>query len=211
MVRGTKGNFRKKGVDPQEAALNKITRISSAAWGQEPAGDWGMLHVDAEGSMVTRPLATKAGDYRRFYAGVRDALETLYNRDMTAAQESMNLDLAALRIAQRYDVFFGGMLGGVKFLNPLLLDVLWRAFLRTGTPQFSQIIFTSLASGDLDIWSMNTDGSGKKQLTNGLGYDGGPVFSRDGKKMVWRAYLYDFLDNRVGPEAAKVGGSGRLL
>jgi uncharacterized protein YyaL (SSP411 family) len=75
---------------------------------------------------------------------VREALELLYNRDMTAAQEAMNLDLAALRIAQRYDVFFGGLLSGVKFLNPLLLDVLWRAFLRTGTPQFSQIIFTSL-------------------------------------------------------------------
>ena len=26
-IRGTRGNFRKKGVDPQEAALNKITRI----------------------------------------------------------------------------------------------------------------------------------------------------------------------------------------
>ena len=63
---------------------------------------------------------------------------------MTAGQESMNLDLAALRIAQRYDVFFGGMLGTLKFLNPLLLEVLWRAFLRTGTPQFSQIIFTTL-------------------------------------------------------------------
>ncbi|HWM62154.1 MAG TPA: thioredoxin domain-containing protein [Rhizomicrobium sp.] len=75
---------------------------------------------------------------------VREALELLYNRDMTASQEAMNLDLAALRIAQRYDVFFGGLLSGVKFLNPLLLDVLWRAFLRTGTPQFSQIIFTSL-------------------------------------------------------------------
>ena len=56
----------------------------------------------------------------------------------------MNLDLAALRIAQRYDIFFGGMLGPTKFLNPLLLEVMWRAFLRTGTPQFSQIIFTTL-------------------------------------------------------------------
>jgi scyllo-inositol 2-dehydrogenase (NADP+) len=75
VVRGTKGNFRKKGVDPQEAALNKITRITSLEWGQEPASNWGLLNVDAEGSMVTRPLPTKAGDYRRFYAGVRDALE----------------------------------------------------------------------------------------------------------------------------------------
>jgi len=75
---------------------------------------------------------------------VRETVENLYNRDMTTGQESMNLDLAALRIAQRYDVFFGGMLGNMKFLNPLLLEVLWRAFLRTGTAQFSQIIFTTL-------------------------------------------------------------------
>ena len=40
------------------------------------------------------------------------------------------------------------------------------------------------------IWTCgpcSTDGSHKKQLTNTPGYDGGPVFSRDGKKMVWRA------------------------
>ncbi len=75
---------------------------------------------------------------------VRAATENLYNRDMTAGQEGINLDLAAIRIAQRHDVFFGGLLGQVKFPNPLLLEVLWRAFLRTGTPQFSQLIFTSL-------------------------------------------------------------------
>ena len=75
---------------------------------------------------------------------VQAAVEALYNRDMTTAQESMNLDLTALRIAQRYDIFFGGMLGNMKFLNTLLIEVMWRAFLRTGTPQFSQIIFTTL-------------------------------------------------------------------
>lgn len=77
---------------------------------------------------------------------IRTAAENLYNRDMSAAQEQMNLDLAALRIGQRYDIFFGGMQGVVKFPNPLLLEVLWRAFLRTGSPQFSQILFTSLDS-----------------------------------------------------------------
>jgi len=74
VVRGTRGTFRKKGVDPQEAALNKITRITADNWGLEPATEWGMLHVDVEGGMVTRPFATLAGDYRRFYATVRDAL-----------------------------------------------------------------------------------------------------------------------------------------
>ncbi len=50
-----------------------------------------------------------------------------------------------------------------------------------------KVVYTSMASGDLDLWSMNLDGSHKKQLTKGYGYDGGAVFSRDGKKMVWRA------------------------
>jgi Tol biopolymer transport system component len=49
------------------------------------------------------------------------------------------------------------------------------------------IVFTSLASGDLDVWKMRPDGSGKKQLTSKLGYDGGAVLSRDGKKLAWRA------------------------
>jgi predicted dehydrogenase len=75
VLRGTKGNFRKSGVDPQEAALNKITRITAADWGKEPASEWGVLHVDVDGGMVTRPLATIPGDYRKYYAGVRDALE----------------------------------------------------------------------------------------------------------------------------------------
>jgi len=77
---------------------------------------------------------------------VREAVENLYNRDMSAAQESTNLDLTAVRIAQRHDIFFGGLQGLPKFPNVHLLDVMWRAFLRTGTQQFSQVIFTTLDS-----------------------------------------------------------------
>lgn len=50
-----------------------------------------------------------------------------------------------------------------------------------------KIVYTSKASGDLDLWEMNLDGSGKKRLTQSFGYDGGAFFSRDGSKMVWRA------------------------
>jgi TolB protein len=53
---------------------------------------------------------------------------------------------------------------------------------KTGT-----IVYTSLASGDLDLWTMKTDGSAKKQITKKEGYDGGAIFSRHGKKLVWRA------------------------
>jgi TolB protein len=54
---------------------------------------------------------------------------------------------------------------------------------KTGT-----MVYTSLASGDLDLWTMRTDGSNKTQVTHKAGYDGGAVFSRDGKKLVWRAH-----------------------
>ena len=73
-LRGTWCNFRKKTADLQEEELNKITRITSPSWGQEPPTTWGMLHVDVDGGMVTRPVASIPGDYRLFYAGVRDAL-----------------------------------------------------------------------------------------------------------------------------------------
>jgi TolB protein len=50
-----------------------------------------------------------------------------------------------------------------------------------------RIIYTSMESGDLDLWTMKSDGTDKKQLTNTRGYDGGAVYSRDGKHIVWRA------------------------
>jgi predicted dehydrogenase len=73
-LRGTKGSYWKSGVDPQEAALNKVTRIDDPAWGQEQAANWGVLHVGIEGGSVSRPVPALAGDYRLYYAGIRDAL-----------------------------------------------------------------------------------------------------------------------------------------
>jgi len=73
-IRGTRGNYWKSGLDPQEAALGLITRIEDPAWGQEPVSEWGVLHVGIPGGMVTRPVAPIAGNYRRYYEGVRDAL-----------------------------------------------------------------------------------------------------------------------------------------
>ena len=51
-----------------------------------------------------------------------------------------------------------------------------------------RIIYTSIESGDLELWTMNPDGSGKQQLTNRLGYDGGAFYSYDGSTIVWRAF-----------------------
>jgi predicted dehydrogenase len=73
-LRGTHGNYWKHGVDPQEAALNSTTRITDPGWGHEPAAHWGTLHIGVDGGTVTRPVAALPGDYRRYYAGIRDAL-----------------------------------------------------------------------------------------------------------------------------------------
>lgn len=73
-LRGTKGNYVKCGVDPQEAALSRVTRIGGGPWGQEPPAAWGTLAVDVDGGMVTHPVEPVPGDYRLYYAAVRDAL-----------------------------------------------------------------------------------------------------------------------------------------
>jgi predicted dehydrogenase len=73
-ARGSKGNYWKYGLDPQEAALNKITRIDDPDWGREPQAEWGVLHIGVDGGTVTRPVEPMRGDYRLYYAGIREAL-----------------------------------------------------------------------------------------------------------------------------------------
>lgn len=57
----------------------------------------------------------------------------------------------------------------------------------TVSPKGDKIVFTSIRSGDLELYTMNIDGSGVKQITHDLGYDGGAFFSPDGSKLVFRA------------------------
>ncbi len=49
------------------------------------------------------------------------------------------------------------------------------------------IAFCSDRDGDPDLYVMNADGSGLRQLTNALGYDGGPFTSPDGKWVIFRS------------------------
>lgn len=57
----------------------------------------------------------------------------------------------------------------------------------TLSPDGTKIVFTSMRTGDLELFIMDTDGSNVVQITDELGYDGGAFFSPDGKKLVFRA------------------------
>jgi len=83
-----------------------------------------------------------------------------------------------------YDIFLATDSGQIlkKLTNAPGYDAEATVNWKTG-----KIVYTSLASGDLDLWTMRPDGSRKKRITTSVGYDGGATFSRDGKKLVWRA------------------------
>ena len=66
----------------------------------------------------------------------------------------------------------------------------------TVSPKGDRVVFTSKRTGDLEIWSMNLDGTDLKRLTRSLGYDGGPFYSPDGTEIVFRAYYPDTREER---------------
>ena len=54
-------------------------------------------------------------------------------------------------------------------------------------------------SSQMDIYIMWADGSGVRRLTTSLGYDGGPFFSPDGKRLVWRRFSPEGPKPKSGP------------
>lgn len=61
----------------------------------------------------------------------------------------------------------------------------------TLSPVEDLIVFTSMRDGDLEIYTMRGDGTDVRRLTHRPGYDGGPFFSPDGTKIVYRAHYPD--------------------
>lgn len=90
-LRGTRGNFLKWGLDPQEDALNRITQIGEGEWGQEPSDKWGTLNIGGEGTILSKQLPSEPGDYRRFYAGVRNALLGTPSKELATAADAWHV------------------------------------------------------------------------------------------------------------------------
>jgi scyllo-inositol 2-dehydrogenase (NADP+) len=81
LLHGTKGSFKKYGLDPQEPALvggAKVPRMGEGEWLAEAESAWGTLTVAPvpadPATLVRTKVKTELGDYRGYYANVRDAI-----------------------------------------------------------------------------------------------------------------------------------------
>ena len=85
------------------------------------------------------------------------------------------------------------------------------------SPDGRTLLYTSLESGDGDLYAMDFATKKIMRLTALTGYDGGAFFSPDGKKIVWRAdrnadnLLQIFIADVVFDSAGSVVGMGEPL
>lgn len=87
LIHGSKGSFVKYRMDPQEERLRGAKIPSGKDWG----ADWGEDSPDLWGTLTpvggpSRKVKTERGDYRGFYANVRDAIEKRAPLEVTLDQ-----------------------------------------------------------------------------------------------------------------------------
>lgn len=82
-----------------------------------------------------------------------------------------------------------------KEISPINLTASsnWEGYARLAWTPEGRIVFVSEESGNADIWSMNADGTVRRQLTTDRHWDTAPSVSPDGRYIV-------FMSNRAGKE-----------
>jgi eukaryotic-like serine/threonine-protein kinase len=82
-----------------------------------------------------------------------------------------------------------------KEINPINLTASsnWEGYARLAWTPEGRIVFVSEESGNADIWSMNADGTARRQLTTDRHWDTAPSVSPDGRYIV-------FMSNRAAKE-----------
>jgi len=71
-VHGTRGSYLKHGLDVQEDQLRAGVVPGAPGWGVDTRA--GEIVAERDGRLVTEVAQAEAGDYRRYYAGIRDAI-----------------------------------------------------------------------------------------------------------------------------------------
>jgi len=74
-LRGTRGEFIKQGLDPQEALLRAGQLMGGESWGLEKPDEWGTLSmIEGDKTITDKRMPSERGDYRAFYENVRDVM-----------------------------------------------------------------------------------------------------------------------------------------
>jgi len=134
---------------------------------------------------------------------------------------------------EHYDIFEGSVDGSSELINltnapgydaeasysPDGSEILFasnrHAYEGTLSPE-DQALFDKDPSHFMELYAMKADGSDVRRLTNSPGYDGGPFYSADGEKIVWRRFAEDghsaevFTANRDGTDERQITHLGAM-
>jgi predicted dehydrogenase len=104
IIHGARASFVKYGADPQETALS-VGQLPGPGWGEDPRP--GHLRL-TDGTV--QEVRAEAGDYRRYYIGMRDAVRSGAKPPVTAAEGlavMQLLDVAERSALERRELPFG--------------------------------------------------------------------------------------------------------
>src|SRR5436190_17971382 len=93
--------------------------------------------------------------------------------------------IATTQIEYISNVFVGpaGDVGHARQITHSLSS-LARSYILAWTPE-GKLVYSTSAGGNRNIWIMNSDGTGNRQLTTGSAYDGGPAVTPDGRYIIF--------------------------
>jgi len=75
---------------------------------------------------------------------IAQRLDEAWYQNRAGNFDMQKLERVAVATAQNFDVFYGGITGAPKFPNVPAVELLWRAYLRTGLQQFLSIVLCTL-------------------------------------------------------------------
>jgi uncharacterized protein YyaL (SSP411 family) len=116
---------------------------------------WGGTYFPREESFGRMPFKTVLLELSRAYSGNPEAMapnirqiaqkiDEAWYQNRAGSFDANKLDRIAVAVAQNLDIFYGGVTGTPKFPNVPLLELTWRAHLRTGLPQFQALTLCAL-------------------------------------------------------------------
>jgi Tol biopolymer transport system component len=151
-------------------------------------GDLEIYRSDLDGKNIRRLTNEEGYDGRPFVSW--DGKKIVYRRD-TIETEQERVDYRALHAENlvrpgKLEIYIMDADGANKRRVTNLGCASFAPFLH---PNNKQIIFSSNYGDpkgrEFDLWMINVDGTGLRRVTHTPEFDGFPMFTRDGKRLVW--------------------------